>query len=417
MANSGYKNWLTLKKYINGVATDETKTNSVSDPDYIAPVLDETACPPTTNVCPSLTSPIADQSAIVGSGNVSISLSSVFTSGDSDTLTYTATSTNTNAVTTQISGSTLILQLVGSNAASTTISVTASDGTCSATDSFVFTLTETTTTSTTTTTTTTTTVDCPALITIAETSFNVVYSPQSYTSLGGYCRQTSEDTEFGKWYIDISSTTPEIYIWEGAGGSNTSCPSGTLAAEGTEVSSWTYGENTITPASGKELYNTGITWTKDGQVYDIITEWSGGGQALDNVYAAPQCGETTTTTTTIARPSGSTYGTHTASRPTTTSFRAVWSGSYNAYNASALASYLTGVQSPASGTQYNLSKSAVTLFYNVSPYAEAGSVSNSGSGKVKWFYDGVEVVVEVTNVSVAGSVAAAPVSGTFIYNG
>lgn len=45
MAYTGIKNVLTLRKYVNGVATNETKLNSPSDPDYIAPYEDVVACP------------------------------------------------------------------------------------------------------------------------------------------------------------------------------------------------------------------------------------------------------------------------------------------------------------------------------------------------------------------------------------
>lgn len=43
--NTGVKNVLTLRKYINGVATSETKANTIGDPDYIAPYEDLTDCP------------------------------------------------------------------------------------------------------------------------------------------------------------------------------------------------------------------------------------------------------------------------------------------------------------------------------------------------------------------------------------
>lgn len=45
MANTGIKNVLTLRKYINGVATSEVKPNEISDPDYIAPYEDLVSCP------------------------------------------------------------------------------------------------------------------------------------------------------------------------------------------------------------------------------------------------------------------------------------------------------------------------------------------------------------------------------------
>ena len=51
MANTGIKTVLTLRKYVDGVATSETKVNDPGDPDYIAPYEDLVDCPtaaPTT---------------------------------------------------------------------------------------------------------------------------------------------------------------------------------------------------------------------------------------------------------------------------------------------------------------------------------------------------------------------------------
>ena len=45
MSNTGYKQILTLRKYVNGSATSETKTNVNTDPDYIAPYVDYSSCP------------------------------------------------------------------------------------------------------------------------------------------------------------------------------------------------------------------------------------------------------------------------------------------------------------------------------------------------------------------------------------
>lgn len=149
MANTGYKNWLTLRKYINGVATDETKTNDVSDPDYIAPVLDLTNCPTPSNTCPQIDSAISDISVTVGASDTTIDLTTVFSDSDGDTLSYIATSSNSAGVSATISGTNLIISYLSVTAASSNISVTASDGTCSAVDSFTVTISATTTTTTT----------------------------------------------------------------------------------------------------------------------------------------------------------------------------------------------------------------------------------------------------------------------------
>ena len=45
MANTGIKTVLTLRKYVDGVATSETKANVLGDPDYIAPYEDLVDCP------------------------------------------------------------------------------------------------------------------------------------------------------------------------------------------------------------------------------------------------------------------------------------------------------------------------------------------------------------------------------------
>lgn len=45
MANTGIKNVLTLRKYVNGEPTSFTKLNIVGDPDYIAPYEDLVSCP------------------------------------------------------------------------------------------------------------------------------------------------------------------------------------------------------------------------------------------------------------------------------------------------------------------------------------------------------------------------------------
>lgn len=142
MANSGYKNWLTLKKYVNGVATTETKSNTSGDPDYIAPVLDETACPTTSNNCPTFDTPISNVSVNAGSVAQTIDLNNSFNDLDGDTLTYTATSSNENAVTTSISSNILTLTFSSDTGGSSTITVTGSDGTCSDEGSFTVTVSE-----------------------------------------------------------------------------------------------------------------------------------------------------------------------------------------------------------------------------------------------------------------------------------
>ena len=44
MGNTGYKKVLTLRKYINGVSTDDTKVNDKDSEDYVEPIWDPTFC-------------------------------------------------------------------------------------------------------------------------------------------------------------------------------------------------------------------------------------------------------------------------------------------------------------------------------------------------------------------------------------
>ena len=66
MSNTGFKAYTNLEQYYvdNGIATGITKPNSISDPDYIAPVYDTIYCPlpslsatptPTVSTTPSIT--------------------------------------------------------------------------------------------------------------------------------------------------------------------------------------------------------------------------------------------------------------------------------------------------------------------------------------------------------------------------
>lgn len=59
MANTGIKNVLTLRKYVNGVATSEVKNNTVGDPDYIAPYEDLVACPISSTTTTTTTTTVA----------------------------------------------------------------------------------------------------------------------------------------------------------------------------------------------------------------------------------------------------------------------------------------------------------------------------------------------------------------------
>jgi len=55
MAKSGYKKVLTLRKYVNGVATDQVKDNDLGSVDYVAPLYDPYFCGGTTTTTTSTT--------------------------------------------------------------------------------------------------------------------------------------------------------------------------------------------------------------------------------------------------------------------------------------------------------------------------------------------------------------------------
>jgi len=60
MANTGIKTVLTLRKYVDGVATSEVKINDPADPDYIAPYEDLVDCPVSGGVAPTTDAPTTD---------------------------------------------------------------------------------------------------------------------------------------------------------------------------------------------------------------------------------------------------------------------------------------------------------------------------------------------------------------------
>jgi hypothetical protein len=76
MPNTGYKAYTNLEQYFldNGVATGITKSNSVSDPDYVAPVYDPILCPP-PSVSPSVTPSLTPSITITPSVTPSITIS------------------------------------------------------------------------------------------------------------------------------------------------------------------------------------------------------------------------------------------------------------------------------------------------------------------------------------------------------
>ncbi len=90
------------------------------------------------NDAPVVANPIADQEADEYFSSRNVVISSVFSDKDLDNLNYSVASSNTDVVTVALSGTTLTITEVGLG--TSTISVSASDGTLSVTDEFLFTV-------------------------------------------------------------------------------------------------------------------------------------------------------------------------------------------------------------------------------------------------------------------------------------
>ena len=115
MSNTGYKAYTDLEQYYvdSGVATGTTKTNSISDPDYVAPVLDLTYCPlpsaspsvtPTISVTPSITPTVTPTvtPSISVTPSIGVSLSVSVTPSISKTPSITPTISVTPSITPSI---------------------------------------------------------------------------------------------------------------------------------------------------------------------------------------------------------------------------------------------------------------------------------------------------------------------------
>lgn len=128
MANTGIKNVLTLRKYVNGQPTSFTKQNTVGDPDYIAPYEDVISCPigeeppasetemthlftDSNGVISNTSSNTTDQEGDTGSFTVSISAPSgnywtsapTFVSNNSNCSATAVISSNTSILTVTVS--------------------------------------------------------------------------------------------------------------------------------------------------------------------------------------------------------------------------------------------------------------------------------------------------------------------------
>lgn len=110
MANTGIKNVLTLRKYVNGVATSEVKDNTIGDPDYIAPYEDLVACPigaePTTTSTTTTSTTVAPTTT-----TTTTTTASSFNFYEGTSLSFSTTLPDEDPKTRTISG---IVQVIGS---------------------------------------------------------------------------------------------------------------------------------------------------------------------------------------------------------------------------------------------------------------------------------------------------------------
>ena len=99
MANTGIKTVFTLRKYVNGVATDEIKNNDPGDPDYIAPYEDLVDCPIPTTTTTSTAAPTTTTTSTAAPTTTTTSTAAPTTTTTS-TAAPTTTTTSTAAPTT-----------------------------------------------------------------------------------------------------------------------------------------------------------------------------------------------------------------------------------------------------------------------------------------------------------------------------
>ena len=117
MSNTGFKAYTNLEQYYvdSGVATGTTKTNSISDPDYVAPVYDTNYCPlpslsttatPTVSITPSITPTVTPTvtPTISVTPSVTVSTSVPFSPSITPTISVTPTVSITPSITPSASG-------------------------------------------------------------------------------------------------------------------------------------------------------------------------------------------------------------------------------------------------------------------------------------------------------------------------
>ena len=102
MANTGIKTVLTLRKYVDGVATNETKVNDPSDPDYIAPYEDLVDCPTaaSTTQAPTTATTGTTQSTTATTETTGTTQATTATTASTQATTATTASTQATTATT-----------------------------------------------------------------------------------------------------------------------------------------------------------------------------------------------------------------------------------------------------------------------------------------------------------------------------
>jgi hypothetical protein len=119
MSNTGFKAYTDLEQYYinSGIATGTTKINSISDPDYVAPVYDTTYCPlpsaspsATPSVTPTVTPTITPTITVTPTISVTPSITPTISATPSltPTISVTPTITVTPSITPSISTSALV---------------------------------------------------------------------------------------------------------------------------------------------------------------------------------------------------------------------------------------------------------------------------------------------------------------------
>ena len=100
MANTGIKTVLTLRKYVDGVATNETKVNDPSDPDYITPYEDLVDCPTIASTTATTATTASTQSTTATTETTGTTQSTTATTATTaSTQATTATTASTQATT------------------------------------------------------------------------------------------------------------------------------------------------------------------------------------------------------------------------------------------------------------------------------------------------------------------------------